>query len=68
MKNIILDFLRAKNMNYTYSVFMRECDLLSNDVILRSELVSFLQLQQYYDNAPLNATIVELLLEKISQL
>jgi hypothetical protein len=60
----VIDFLRAKNLNYSYSVFMRECDLLSEEVILKGDLASLLQLRPQLANAPINATIIELLLER----
>lgn len=29
LKNIIIDFLRSEKYDYTYPVFMRECNVIS---------------------------------------
>jgi hypothetical protein len=46
---------------------MRECDLLSEEAILKGDLASLLQLRPQLANAPINATIIGLLLERYGE-
>ena len=39
LDNIMIDYLRSHNLNYTYTVFMRERNLLSSEVQLKPSLV-----------------------------
>ena len=47
LDNIVVDYLRSHNLNYSYSVFMRERNLLSEELQLRPALVEQLSLQQW---------------------
>lgn len=35
----MIDYLRTFNLNYTYTVFMRERNLISDEIILKAKLV-----------------------------
>lgn len=46
LANILADYLRTLNLNYSYSVFMRETNLKSEEVVLREDLLAVANLQQ----------------------
>ena len=46
LNNLIIDYLRSNSLNYAYSVFMRECDFLSADVVGKLMLSKLLNIEQ----------------------
>jgi len=40
--NIIIDYFRSYQINYSYSVFMREKDILHEDLVLKNDLSKLL--------------------------
>jgi hypothetical protein len=44
MINVIIDYLRSTNMNYTYSVIMREKNIISEDIAMKSQLAKLLNI------------------------
>ncbi len=46
LANILADHLRTLNLNYSYSVFLREANLKSEDIVLREDLLALTNLQQ----------------------
>jgi len=50
LDNIVVDYLKSLNLNYTYSVLMRERDLISDEITSKLKLVEFLHLQDIYNS------------------
>ena len=46
LANILADYLRTLNLNYSYSVFLREANLKSEEVALREDLLAVTNLRQ----------------------
>jgi hypothetical protein len=46
LANVFVDYLRSHNLNYTYSVFLKEASIASEDVVLREDLLELTRLHQ----------------------
>lgn len=46
LANILADHLRTLNLNYSYSVFLREANIKSEQVVLREDLLAITNLHQ----------------------
>lgn len=42
LDNIVIDFLRSFNLNYTYPVFLRETNVISEEVASKSKLAALI--------------------------
>lgn len=45
LNNIIVDFLGSFKYNYTYPVFMRECNIISEEVVNKKRLSAALGIE-----------------------
>ena len=50
LKNIVVDFLRSFKLDYTYSVFMRECNLVSEEVASKKMLSKIVEVEKELEN------------------
>ena len=63
LDNIVVDYLNTHHLNYTYSVFMRERNLISEQVSTKLKLVQLLHLQNTYQSTSrLDISILEMLM------
>lgn len=67
--NILIDYFRSYQMNYSYSVIMTEKNLISEDIVLKGQLANILQLKNDLDEDPrFNVSILELILDRLKKL
>lgn len=48
--NIIVDYFRSHQMNYCYSMIMREKNMVSEDVVMKGQLAELLGLKEELRN------------------
>ncbi len=48
--NIVIDFLRSHKLNYSYSVFMSECNILSEDIVGKNKLSKIINMEEEVKN------------------
>ena len=46
LNNIILDYLRSLKLDYTYSIFMRECNMVSEEVASKKMLAQLVDVEK----------------------
>lgn len=44
LTNILIDYCRSYQMNYTYSMIMREKNIISEEIVLKGQLAQILGL------------------------
>lgn len=63
LDNIVVDYLNTYRLNYTYNVFMRERNLISEEISTKLKLVELLHLQNTYQSTSrLDISILEMLM------
>ena len=66
--NIIMDYFRCKNMNYSYSVVMRQFDKTVDEIVSNSDLVKLLQLEREAEkHERLRVPALQLLMGKLNE-
>jgi hypothetical protein len=48
LDNVLIDYLRSLKMNYSYTVVMRERNLISEDILTKQALAELLELGDLY--------------------
>lgn len=48
MNNIVIDFMKSNDCGYSYPVFMRECNLISEEIVSKGKLAAILGIQEEY--------------------
>lgn len=68
LDNIVIDYLRSLNLNYSYSIVMRERNLISQEIQSKQELVDFLHLKDiYHSTSKFDISILEMMMIRSSE-
>ena len=59
INNIVVDYLRSCRYDYTYAVFMRECGILSEDLVNKNALGKLIKVdKEVFEEERFNVSLI----------